>query len=56
MHEGMGLDRMNALGRHRFRIKLGNILVDKPLSGLLAAPLHKHNHSCPMYCQSPNRP
>ena len=25
MHEGMGLDRMNALGRLRSRIKLGNI-------------------------------
>ena len=55
MHEGMGLDRMNALGRLRSRIKLGNILVEEHLNGLLATPISK-NHSCPMYRQSTNRP
>ena len=45
MHEGMGLDRMNALGRHRFRIKLGNILVEEHLNGLLATPISKITHA-----------
>ena len=45
MHEGMGLDRMNALGRLRFRIKLGNILVEKHLDGLLATPISKITHA-----------
>ena len=37
MHQGMGLDRMNALGRHRSRIKLGNIFIEEHLNGLLAS-------------------
>ena len=45
MHEGMGLDRMNALGWHRFRIKLGNILVEEHLNGLLATPISKITHA-----------
>ena len=44
MYEGMGLDRMNALGRLRSRIKLGNILVVEHLNGLLATPISKINH------------
>ena len=45
MHEGMGLDRMNSLGRLRSRIKLGNILVEKHLNGLLATPISKITHA-----------
>ena len=45
MHEGMGLDRMNALCRLRFRIKLGNILVEEHLNGLLATPISKITHA-----------
>ena len=44
MHEGMGLDRMNALGRLRSRIKLGNILDEEHLNGLLAMPISKISH------------
>ena len=47
MHEGMGmgLDRMNALGQLRPRIKLGNILVEEHLNGLLATPISKITHA-----------
>ena len=45
MHEGMGLDRMNALGRLRSRIKLGNILIEEQLNGLLATPISKITHA-----------
>ena len=45
MHEGMGLDRMNALGRLRLRIKLGNIFVEEHLNGLLATPISKITHA-----------
>ena len=45
MHEGMGLDRMNALGRLRSRVKLSNILVDENLNGLLATPISKITHA-----------
>ena len=45
MLEGMGLDRMNALGRLRSRIKLGNILVEEHLNGLLATPISKITHA-----------
>ena len=45
MHEGMGLDRMNALGRLRSRIKLGNILVEEHLNGLLTTPISKITHA-----------
>ena len=45
MHEGMGLDRMNALDRLRSRIKLGNILVEEHLNGLLATPISKITHA-----------
>ena len=45
MHEGMGLDRMNALGRLRPRVKLGNILVEEHLNGLLATPISKITHA-----------
>ena len=45
MHEGMGLDRMNALGRLRSRIKLGNILVEEHLNGLLSTPISKTTHA-----------
>ena len=47
MHEGMGmgLDRINALGRLRSRIKLGNILVEEHLNGPLATPLSKITHA-----------
>ncbi len=45
MHGGMGLDRMNALGRLRSRIKLGNILVEEHLNGLLATPISKITHA-----------
>ncbi len=41
----MGLDRMNALGRLRSRIKLGNILVQEHLNGLLATPISKITHA-----------
>ena len=44
MHEGMGLDHMNALCRLRSRIKLGNILVEEYLDGLLATPISKTTH------------
>ena len=44
MHEGMGLDRMNALGRLRSRIKLGNILIEEHLHGLLATSLSQITH------------
>ena len=44
MHEGMGLDRMNALGRRRSRVKLSNILVEEHLNGLLATPISKITH------------
>ena len=45
MHEGMGLDRMNTVGRLRSRVKLGNILVEKHLNGLLARPISKITHA-----------
>ena len=45
MHEGMGLDCMNALSRLRSRIKLGNILVEEHLNGLLATPISKITHA-----------
>ena len=41
MHEGMGLDRMNALGRLRSRVKVGNILIEEHLIGHLATPISK---------------
>ena len=44
MHQGMGLDRMHALGRHRSRIKLGNVLVEEHLNGLLATRISKITH------------
>ena len=44
MHEGIGLDRMNALGRLRSRVKLGNILVEEHLNGLLDRPISKITH------------
>ena len=44
MHQGMGLDRMNAFGRHRSRIKLGNIFVEEHLNGHLAMPISKITH------------
>ena len=44
MHEGMGLDHMNALGRLRYRVKLGNILVEEHLNGLLDTPISKITH------------
>ena len=44
MHQGMGLDRMKALGRYRFRIKLGNILVEEHLNELLATPISNITH------------
>ena len=40
----MGLDRMKALGWHRSRIKLGNILVEEHLNGLLATPISNITH------------
>ena len=45
MHEGVVLDHMNALGRLRSRIKLGNILVEEHLNGLLAMPISKITHA-----------
>ena len=45
MHEGMGLDRMNALGRLRSRVKLGNILVEEHLNGLFATPISEITHA-----------
>ena len=45
MHEGWGLDRMNALVRLCSRIKLGNILVEEHLNGLLATPISKITHA-----------
>ena len=45
MHEGMGLDRMNTVGRLRSRVKLGNILVEEHLNGLLARPISKITHA-----------
>ena len=45
MHEGMGLDRMNTVGRLRSRVKLGNILVEEHLNGLLATPISKITHA-----------
>ena len=45
MHKGMGLDRMNALGRLRSPVKLGNILVEEHLNGLLATPISKITHA-----------
>ena len=45
MHEGMGLDRMNALVRIRSRVKLGNILVEEHLSGLLTTLISKITHA-----------
>ena len=45
MHEGMGLDRMNTVARLRSRVKLGNILVEEHLNGLLATPISKITHA-----------
>ena len=45
MHEVIGLDRMNALGRLRSRIKLSIILVEEHLNGLLATPISEINHA-----------
>ena len=39
-----GVDRMNALGRLHSRFKLGNILVEEHLNGLLATPISKITH------------
>ncbi len=44
MHEGMGLDRMNALDRLRSGIKLGKILVEEHLNGLLATSFSQITH------------
>ena len=36
---------MNAFGRLRSRVKLGNILVEEHLNGLLATPVNEITHA-----------